>query len=390
MKARRRRRGQNPQPYRERDRWKFKYRIDQAQPDGSVKRVQKTKVLARADEMSFSEACREAREFVTPIDELKPGVEHSERSMADLIQRWQEAIAPNLKRSTCESYEWAFKRIKPAFGVFKVSEIERPDVQRFLTGAGRKLAPESVHDLRARLRGLLSVAVEWGWIGANPAAGRLRLPKRHHTRKKRILIPNQLWKLVLLLKPPYNVIVLLAVLAGLRKGEIEALRWSDIGKSTVTVDEASYFGTLDTPKSERSNRRVAFGTTIRTALQEWRQQARFTGSDDFVFAIRTNTPIDLHNAAPRHLKPACRQAGIPEVSWHDLRHTYTTWGRKAGVSPEAMRDLLGHESVKTTLDVYSHVDDQDAAVMAIEDYALGGKLLPLSVTPPDDGVELTH
>ena len=78
------------------------------------------------------------------------------------------------------------------------------------------------------------------------------------------------------------------------------------------------------------------------------------------------------------------------MSWHDLRHTYTTWGRKAGVSPEAMRDLLGHESVKTTLDIYSHLDDQDAAAMAIEDYALGGKLLPLSVPPPEDGVELSH
>ncbi len=195
---------------------------------------------------------------------------------------------------------------------------------------------------------------------------------------------------MLLLKAPYNVVVLLATLAGLRKGEIEALRWNDLRDDTITVDEASYFGTLGTPKSDKSNRLVAIGPTIHKALQEWRQQARFTESDDFVFAIRTNTPIDLHNAAPRHLKPGCRQLGIPEVSWHDLRHTYTTWGRKAGVNAEAMRDLLGHESVKTTLDIYSHVDDQRAAAMAIEDYALGGKLLPLSVTPLAGDQELTH
>lgn len=390
MQARRRRRGQNPKPYKENERWKFKYRIDQAQADGQIRRVQRTKVLGRLDEMTFSEACREARRFIQPIDDLRPGIEHSEHTMADLIQRWRVAIAPNLKRSTCESYDWAFKRIEPTFSAFKVSEIEKPDVQRFLTEAGRKLAPESVHDLRARLRGLLSVAVEWGWVAANPAAGRLRLPKRHHTRKRRILLPNQLWKLVLLLKAPYNVVVLVATLAGLRKGEIEALRWNDLRDDTITVDEASYLGTLGTPKSDKSNRRVAIGPTIHKALQEWRQQARFTESDDFVFAIRTNTPIDLHNAAPRHLKPGCRQLGIPEVSWHDLRHTYTTWGRKAGVNAEAMRDLLGHESVKTTLDIYSHVDDQGAAAMAIEDYALGGKLLPLSVTPLAGDQELTH
>ena len=82
--------------------------------------------------------------------------------------------------------------------------------------------------------------------------------------------------------------------------------------------------------------------------------------------------------------------GIPEVSWHDLRHTYTTWGRKAGLNAEAMRDLPGHESVKTTLDIYSPANDQGAAAMAIEDYALGGNLLPLSVTPLAGDQELTH
>ena len=55
-----------------------------------------------------------------------------------------------------------------------------------------------------------------------------------------------------------------------------------------------------------------------------------------------------------------------------------------------MRDLPCHESVKTTLDIYSHVDDQGAAAMAIEDYALGGNLLPLGVTPLAGDQDLTR
>ena len=240
MQARRRRRGQNPKPYKERDRWKFKYRTDEVQQDGSIRRAQRTKVLGRTDEMSFSEACREARQFVDPIDKLQPGIEHSKRTMADLIQRWRQAIAPNLKRSTCDSYEWGFKRIEPTFGAFKVSEIERPDVQRFLTDAGRSLAPESIHDLRARIRGLLSVAVDWGWIGANPAAGRLRLPKRCPKRVKNILAPDHFQSLVFVLPRPYSTVFVLAVLGGLRKGEMEALRWLDFSGRKVVVDEAVY------------------------------------------------------------------------------------------------------------------------------------------------------
>ena len=390
MQARRRRRGQNPKPYKERDRWKFKYRIDQAQPDGSVKRVQKTKVLGRTDEMSFSEASREARKFVTPIDELQPGVEHSERTMADLIRAWREAIAPNLKRSTCESYGWAFKRIKPAFGTAQISEIEKTDVQLFLTDAGRALAPESVHDLRARLRGLLSVAVDWGWIPANPAGGRLRLPKRRHVREKHILTPAQFLLLLSALPQPYSTVVCLAVLGGLRKGELEALRCVDILSNGVTVDEANYRGTLDSPKTERSNRTVAIGPIVQRALDEWLRVAPFTGPSDFVFSIRTNSPINLKNTVERHVKPACRRLGIPAVSWHDLRHTYTTWGRRAGVKAESMRDQLGHSSVKTTLDIYSHVDSQDGVAEAIEAYGTQGKLLPLNVTPEARDQELTH
>ncbi len=168
------------------------------------------------------------------------------------------------------------------------------------------------------------------------------------------------------------------------------LRRSHIQAKGVTVDEATYRGTLDSPKTERSRRTVVIGPIVRRALEEWRHVARFTGANDFVFSIRTNSPIDLKNAVERHVKPACRRLGIPPVSWHDLRHTYTTWGRRAGVRAESMRDQLGHSSVKTTLDIYSHVDGQDGVAEAIEAYSMEGKLLPLSVTPTSGNRGPTH
>jgi len=79
-----------------------------------------------------------------------------------------------------------------------------------------------------------------------------------------------------------------------------------------------------------------------------------------MFAIRKNTPIDLHTAVGRHLEAAAEAAKVPVVSWHDLRHTYTTWGRLAGMKPEIMRDQLGHSSVLMTLDVYSHAVHESA------------------------------
>ena len=238
----------------------------------------------------------------------------------------------------------AFKRIEKAFGRAPIAEIEKADVQSFLTAAAETLAPESIYDLRNRLSGLITSAEEWGWIeaGTNPVRGKLRLPDRVPVRKKRILTPVQFQLLQMALRPPYDTIVLLAVLSGLRKGELEALRWNDVQFGRLEVDEAVYLREIGSPKSRKSRRRVTIGPAVQKALSDWRQRTKFTGPEDFVFAIRTNTPVDLHNVVARHVKPACQKLGLPLVSWHDLRHTYTTWGRRAGIKAEVMRDQPGH------------------------------------------------
>ena len=318
---------------------------------------------------------------------------------ATLVARWTTAVKPTLKFSTQTGYDWALKRILPAFGDSELNAIGRADVQVFLTGAGESLSSESIRDLRRCLRGLLSAAEEWGWIGnGNPAGGRLRLPERAPKRPKVILWPEQFRALISHLRQPYRAIVTLAVLGGLRRGELAVLRWNDNREpGKVVIDEACYWGKADkskglkswrinTPKTRKSRREVAIGSIAQRAINEWRAarwpstgkpMAPFTEPDDFMFAIRKNTPmnmpIDLHTAVERHLKIAAEAAKVPAVSWHDLRHTYTTWGRLAGMKPEIMRDQLGHSSVLMTLDVYSHANqatERAGEVAMIEQYAM--------------------
>ena len=103
-------------------------------------------------------------------------------------------------------------------------------------------------------------------------------------------------------------------------------------------------------------------------LTDWYAQCKFKGPDDFVFSIRTNSPIDLNRVVERVVKPIAEGLGLPRFSWHDFRHAYTTWGRKAGVEAEVMRDQVGHTSVLMTQDVYSHLDNRDAAAEKIGSY----------------------
>ncbi len=384
---------QKPEPYEENGQWKIKYRNPVEQPDGSIRREQRTKCLGAVAEMNITVARKERDRFLQPINDVEPGVEHTRKTVAHLIKRWRQAIKPNLKYSTQCSYEWAFKRIEPAFNGSPIATIGKADVQAFLTDSTKSLSPESVRDLRARLRGLLSIAVEWDWVQQNPAVGRFRLPERVSRRPRIVLWPEQFWALVGHLRQPYRTIVILAVLAGLRRGELAALRWGDNRQpGKILVDEAVYWGNADeannlpywrlgTPKTPKSRREVAIGPIAQRAIDEWRSarwesknrpMVRFAGPDDYMFAIRKNTPIDLHSAVQRHLEPAAIKAGVPPVSWHDLRHTYTTWGRLAGMKPEIMRDQLGHASVLMTLDVYSHVNQAEervGEVAKVEQYA---------------------
>lgn len=114
--------------------------------DGSVARVRKTKCHGRVEEMTYREARKAAQQFLDPINDLKTGIEHREKTVNDLITNWRAAVKPNLKRSTQESYEWAFKRIEKESAV-PIDEIEKADVQIFLTNAAKTLAPESTYDL---------------------------------------------------------------------------------------------------------------------------------------------------------------------------------------------------------------------------------------------------
>jgi integrase len=381
----RRRRGQFPEPREVNGQWKMQYRVDVEQEDGSIGRVVKTKCLGPVHAMTYTQAKKEAARFLQPINDVEEGIEHSNKTMRHLIAKWEAAAKPNMKKSTQMAYEWAFKRLSAAFGGAPLQAIGKADVQEFLTAASKQLSPESVRDLRARLRGLLSAAEDWGWIktGCNPAKGRFRMPHRSAARKKIVLTPEQFWRLAGELREPYQTAVTLAVFSGLRRGELGAARREDYIGGKLRVDESVYCGVLDTPKTPKSNRMVDLGAIGRTALEKLLAKKKDADPRVFIFGQRAGRPADLKNALRRHIKPAARRAGVPAVSWHDLRHTYTTWGRFVGVAPEQLRDQLGHSSVNMTMDVYTHLTELAAALgRSFEGGGIAEKIEKFAAPPP--------
>ena len=382
----RRRRCQTPKPYLVGGKtWKISYRRDVAQPDGSVAYKLTTKVLGRSPDMSRAQAQREALRLIQPINEVQPQIENAGKTMNDLAKLWCELEAPNLKRSTQTGYEWAFKRILPAFGTWPVSEIEFADIQRFMMDARRRLHGHSQATLLNRLSGLFSLAEDYDWVVRNPIAGRRRrgrlvgplIPVRLPVE----ISPQAFQRLVAALPMPYDVVVLVAGLCGLRKGELEALRWRCITERFIVISEALYRRQLGTAKSRKSASPVPLSNQVREALEGWRKVAPFTGDDDFVFALRTPRPINLENVVSRKVKPMCQRLGIPEVSWHDLRRMTATWARQAGLPVEEVRDLLRHESAALTLDRYSQLKADGTSAQRLADHVLGANCVTFSELP---------
>jgi integrase len=93
------------------------------------------------------------------------------------------------------------------------------------------------------------------------------------------------------------------------------------------------------------------------ARGRWRNKptvgAQWT-DNGLVFTTTIGTPLDAQKIVNRHFKPLLKRTGLPDIRWHDLRHTYATLLLSRGTHPTYVQKSLGHASVQLTLDRYSH------------------------------------
>jgi len=150
-----------------------------------------------------------------------------------------------------------------------------------------------------------------------------------------------------------------ALLTGLRRGELFALRWQslDLDASVLTVQEAVYEGAFGTAKTLAGRRSIPLADVAVVMLSAWQQRAKRTGPTDLVFSTVTGKPISPNNVLRRWVFPACAELGLPDVSWLTFRRTYASWAHEKGVPGKVLAELMGHEKVDTSVNVYTQVID---------------------------------
>jgi integrase len=183
-------------------------------------------------------------------------------------------------------------------------------------------------------------------------------------------------------KDRLEALYVVAVTAGLRRGELQGLKWDDVDLSGVTgtlqvrrtLSEPRGRYIFEAPKSGKG-RSVRLTRKATAALREHRkrqleermQKAGLWRDHGLVFPSGIGTPLFCGNLN-RALKSTLQRAGLPRIRFHDLRHTCATLLLRQGVNPKYVQELLGHADISITLNVYSHVlpDMGDAAVGAMD------------------------
>jgi integrase len=162
-----------------------------------------------------------------------------------------------------------------------------------------------------------------------------------------------------------EALYVLAVLSGARQGELFALRWRDFEAARATIQirfsqqDVNGVVTITETKTDASRRLIYLPAVVVKALREHRKRAKAEGMpiglDDPIFTAPGGGPLRRKNVLSRSFKPLLKRAGLPDVRFHDLRHTYATELLISGADAKVIQAQLGHSKIGVTLDTYAHL-----------------------------------
>lgn len=283
---------------------------------------------------------------------------------------YKPAIMPTMAKSTQDRYESVVtKHLTPALGETSLAEMTPLNLQRYLSSLNRsKLAHESIDKIRDVLSSILGSAVKFRYLIKNPAEGLKLPPAKKGKRSKPFITPEQFNQLLAQMAEPYATMVFTAVHTGLRASELIGLRWEDVHRDSITIDERCCRGDWGAPKSDASNATIPVNRSVverihalkllTVDVKAGRGTRRYrivkaAGPHDLVFqSVRKGAPMRDNNILVRHLKPIARKMGLDWVNWQVLRRSHATWLKLAGADPKDAQALMRHSRVTTTLEIY--------------------------------------
>ena len=233
--------------YRRGKGWVIRWREPEIGRDGTVRRVLRYETLGPISKQQASKALAQRL-----ADSGSDGHMRSRVTFGRIVADWMTTVLPMYRYSTQHNHRHILKKhLVPHFGSRELCDLSRADVQAYvaeLTHAG--YAPKTIDHIHDVLSAVLRIAVTWGHLQENPAHG-VKLPELRTVRPKPVLTIEQATRLLARLDTLPRTLVGMALLTGVRRGELFGVRWRDVDllERVITVEQAVYDGHFGPPEN---------------------------------------------------------------------------------------------------------------------------------------------
>ena len=330
-------------------------------PTGPKRKTLYGKTRREVDEkLTKAKADRDAG-FVFDADNL---------TLGNYLDRWvNDCVRDTVRQRTWERYEQIVRvHIKPALGRVKLKNITPTHARAlYREKLDTGLAPRTVNYIHTTLSKALKDAVADGLITRNPASS-VKAPRPKNKEISPLSSQQAKAFLEAVRGDRFEAAFVVALHCGLREGEILGLKWSDVDLDAGTLQvrrtlSEALAGRLFEPPKNGKGRSVKLTAGAVDALRNHltRQIEEIESLGDryrdkgLVFPSQVGTPMNAKNLTARSFKPLLKRAKLPNIRFHDLRHTFATLMLQNGEHPKVVQEMLGHATIAITMDTYSHV-----------------------------------
>jgi integrase len=282
-------------------------------------------------------------------------------TFADASGEWLRYVEHDrdVKPSTLSDYRHMVRRLNRTFGETTIDAITPDHIERWR--AGLSCSNRTTQKYLIVLNGIFKRAMKVYRLPANPMT-LVERPRVRHASEIQVLSATEVRALVRATQwELHAVLFLTAAFTGLRMGELLALRWGDVdfAAETIRVVRSFTIGGESSPKSGKP-RSVPMVREVAAALARVGDRERFTEEEDLVFAGAAGGHLDSKDVRANY-KAALSRAGLRNLRFHDLRHTFGTRAVEQAESILELKEWMGHANVQTTMRYLHYKSKADAA-----------------------------
>lgn len=294
-------------------------------------------------------------------------------TLGEWLDRWKEDYASHAVRpNTLSGYELLIDSyVKPRLGSKRISALTTAEIQQMYNDIkkygrvnehpekGTELSDSMIRKVHMMLHQAMDVAVKEHLIVKNPTEG-TTIPKNNYASKQ-ILTEEQLNRFMEELgkDPIWHDFFYTELTTGLRKGEICGLQWRDLDMKTgrlkicrAVIAQRHQPCVVSETKTRAGNRTLVLPPSTLELLKARKK----TSYSQWIFPNPLRPEAPMTPSVPyRRLKELLKQADLPAIRFHDLRHTFATHALTGGVDAKTLAGILGHTNASFTLDTYTHV-----------------------------------